>query len=162
MGSSRCERRNGRMTPRRWIWTAVAIQVLGLAFDAVWHGLLHPGFEAATVHQMVVHLGTVHLPIYIGVVSALLTTAWALVDWMRRSRTGITLAVAFVGAVVSTVGEGWHAYGHLQLSTHSGPIAEATAGFGLVVVVIAVWLDGRRDRQRGVDHATSAGRREPR
>ena len=137
------------MTPRRWIWTAVAIQVLGLAFDAVWHGLLHPGFEAVTVHQMVVHLGTVHLPIYIGVVSVLLTTAWALVDRMRRSPTDVASPVAFAGAVVSTAGEGWHAYGHLQLSTHTGPMAEATAGFGLVVVVLALWLDGGRDRQRG-------------
>src|SRR5262249_21321304 len=94
----------GEMTPRRWIWTAVAIQVVGLAFDAVWHGLLHPGFEAATVRQMVIHLGTVHLPIYIGVMSVLLTTAWALVDRMRRSRTGVFLAVAFAGAVVATAG----------------------------------------------------------
>jgi hypothetical protein len=105
-----------------------------------------------TVSQMVSHLSTVHLPIYMGVVGVFLTTTWALVDRMGRSRTGIALRVAFAGAAVSTAGEAWHAYGHLRLSTHISPIAEATAGFGLVVVVIAVWLDGRRARRRGADH----------
>jgi hypothetical protein len=143
------------MTPRRWIWTAAAAQVVGLVFDAVWHGLLHPGFEAVTVSRMVTHLGTVHLPIYIGVVGVLVATAWALVDSMKRSGTGFALPFAFAGAAVSTAGEAWHAYSHLQLSPHSGPIAEATASFGLVVVVTAVWLSGRRARRRGM--TTSRG-----
>jgi hypothetical protein len=30
------------------VWVAVAVQVVGVGFDAVWHGVLEPGFEAAT------------------------------------------------------------------------------------------------------------------
>jgi hypothetical protein len=133
-------------SPRAWIWASVIVQLLGLTFDALWHGLLNPDFEAETVSQMITHLSTVHLPIYIGVVSVLLTTAWALVDQIRRSRIGLALPIAFTGSVVSTAAEGWHAYTHLQLSTHSGPIAAATALFGFVVVITALWLGGRRRR----------------
>jgi hypothetical protein len=84
---------------------------------------------------MVRHLSTVHLPLYIGVLSVLVSTAWALVDQVRRSKTGVALPVAFAGALVSTAGEVWHAYTHLQLSTHSGPIAGMTAVFGFIVVL---------------------------
>lgn len=131
-----------RKTPRTWIWISLVVQIGGLAFDAIWHGLLNPGFEAVTVGQMVAHLSTVHLPIYIGVVAVLLSTGWALVDQLRRGKAGVALPMAFAGALVSTAGEAWHAYTHLQLSTHSGPIAAATAFLGLVVVVTALWFGG--------------------
>jgi len=93
----------------------------------------------------------VHLPLYIGVLSVLVTTAWALIDRMRRSRIGGALLVAFAGALVSTAGEIWHAYTHLQLSTHSGPIAGITSFFGFIVVVIALWLEERHDRRAATD-----------
>jgi len=109
--------------------------------------LLNPDFEAVTVDQMVRHLSTVHLPLYIGVLSVFVSTAWALIDQMRRSKIGITLPVAFAGALVSTAGEIWHAYTHLQLSTHSGPIAGMTSFFGFIVVVTALWLEERHDRR---------------
>jgi hypothetical protein len=135
----------------KWIWAALAVQLGGLAYDAVWHGLLHPEFEAKTVDEMVIHLTTVHLPIYIGALSVLVTTAWALADQIRQSKTGIALPVAFAGALVSTAGEIWHAYTHLQLSTHSGPIAGITAVFGFIVVVTALWLAGRHERRAAAD-----------
>jgi cytochrome bd-type quinol oxidase subunit 2 len=138
-------------TPLTWICVALTVQLLGLVFDAVWHGLLHPNFEALTVSQMITHLSTVHLPIYIGVVSVLLSTTWALVDQMRRSKIGAALPVAFAGALVSMAGEAWHAYTHLQLSTHSGPVAAAMAFFGFIVVVTALWLAGRHNRRRAAD-----------
>ena len=101
---------------------------------------------------MVTHLSTVHPLVYIGVVSVLLSSAWALVDQMRRSKTGVALPVAFAGALVSTAGEGWHAYTHVQLSTHSGPVAApATALFGLIVVVTALWLAARHRRRPAAD-----------
>jgi hypothetical protein len=134
-----------------WIWAALSVQLFGLAFDAVWHGLLNPDFEAVTVDQMVRHLSTVHLPLYIGVLSLLVTTAWALIDQIRRSNIGAALPVAFAGAVVSTAGEIWHAYTHLQLSTHSGPIAGITSSFGFIVVVTALWLEGRHNRRAAAD-----------
>jgi hypothetical protein len=140
-----------RSGPLKWIWAALSVQLFGLAFDAVWHGLLNPDFEAVTVAEMVTHLSTVHLPIYIGVLSVLVTTAWALVDQMRRSKVGVALPVAFAGALVSTAGEAWHAYTHLQLSTHSGPIAGITSFFGFIVVVTALWLAGRHDRRAAAD-----------
>ncbi|MGH7313265.1 MAG: hypothetical protein ACREJV_08835 [Candidatus Rokuibacteriota bacterium] len=116
-------------------------------FDAVWHGLVNPDFEAATIGEMVRHLSTVHLPIYFGAICLLLATALALIDARRRSTTGLALPVAFAGAVVATAGEAWHAYSHLQLTTHSGPIAGSTAFVGFVIVVIATWLAGRRERR---------------
>jgi hypothetical protein len=135
----------------KWIWAALAVQLGGLAFDAVWHGLLNPDFEARTIDEMVSHLSTVHLPIYIGVLSVLVTTAWALVDQIRRSKIGIALPIAFAGALISTAGEIWHAYTHLQLSTHSGAIAGITSSFGFIVVVTALWLAGRHNRRRAAD-----------
>jgi uncharacterized membrane protein len=133
---------------RKWIWTAVLAQVAGLAFDVVWHGVINPGFEAVTVGEMARHLSTVHLPIYIGAVSVLVTTVWALVADARRSAVGIALPVACAGAVVSTAGEAWHAYSHLQLSTHGGPIAAFTSFLGLITVVGALWLERRQGRRR--------------
>jgi hypothetical protein len=135
--------------PRKWIWLAVLVYVSGLAYDVVWHGVLGPGFEARTVAEMARHLGTVHLPIYVGVVSVLLTTVWALVTDARQSRVGVALPVACGGAALAVAGEAWHAYTHLQLSTHAGPIAAATSALGLIVVVVALGLERRRDRRRG-------------
>ena len=63
-----------RSGPRIWIWAALSVQLLGLAFDAVWYGLLNLDFEAVIVDQMVRHLSTVHLPLYIGVLSVLVST----------------------------------------------------------------------------------------
>lgn len=140
-----------RRTPRTWIWAALGVQFAGTVFDFAWHGL-NPDFKASTVREMVTHLSTVHLPIYVGVLSVLLTTAWALVEQTRRSNTGFALPVAFMGALISAAGEGWHAYTHLQLSAHSGPIAAATSFVGFIVVVTALWLDGRRGRRRTADY----------
>ncbi|HEX9274406.1 MAG TPA: hypothetical protein VGA01_19585 [Candidatus Binatia bacterium] len=75
---------------------------------------------------------------------------------MRRSKIGVALPVAFAGALVSTAGEIWHAYTHLQLSTHSGPIAGITSFFGFIVVVTALWLEERHDR-RGARPAPLSG-----
>ena len=144
---------------RRWIWVAVLVQVAGLAFDVVWHGVINPGFEAVTVAEMARHLGTVHLPIYIGVVSVLLSSVWALVADGRRSAVGIALPVACAGAVLATAGEAWHAYNHLQLSTHGGPIAAATSFLGLLVVVSALWLERRHGRRRGAGQEVEERRR---
>ena len=73
-----------RTTPRTWIWAALTVQLCGLVFDSVWHGLLQPDFEATTVQQMVSHLRTVHLPLYVGVLSVLCTTAGEVIAQARR------------------------------------------------------------------------------
>jgi hypothetical protein len=134
-------------SPRAWVWLAVVVQIAGLAFDALWHGLLHPEFEATSVPEMVAHLSTVHLPIYLGVLAVLVTTTWALADGLRRGRAGIALPVAFAGALLAATGEAWHAYTHLQLRTHGGPLAAATSALGLVIVIVAVWRSGRGARR---------------
>lgn len=139
-----------RRTPRILIWASLGVQLAGLVFDYAWHAL-NPDFKAVTVREMVTHLSTVHLPIYVGVLSVLLTTAWALIGQMKRSQIGVALPVAFTGALIATAGEGWHAYTHLQLSTHSGPIAATTAFIGFIVVVTALWLAGRHGRRRAAD-----------
>jgi cytochrome bd-type quinol oxidase subunit 2 len=136
-----------RKTSRIAIWAALAVQLGGLLFDVVWHAL-HPSFEAVTVREMVNHLGTVHLPIYLGALGVLATTGLALAEQRRRRRRGLALPFAFTGALVSVAGEAWHAYTHLQLSTHSGPIAALTSFVGFLVVVVALFLSGRSERRR--------------
>jgi len=89
---------------------------------------------------MVRHLGTVHLPLYIGAVSVLVSTSRALLRQIRRSATGSALPVAVAGAMLSTAAEAWHAYAHLRLDTHSAPIAGVLSVIGFLVVVIAMAL----------------------
>jgi hypothetical protein len=134
------------------MWIALAVQCVGLASDFAWHGLLNPDFEATTREQMVRHLATVHPPLYIGVAGMLLSSAWALVDWLVRARRGIAVPVAFGGALVQTAGEAWHAYSHLQLTTHVGPIAFTVSFVGMVIVASAL-VHGRRRRGRVPEHA---------
>jgi hypothetical protein len=61
------------------------------------------------------------------------------------------LRIALAGAFVSTAGEAWHAYTHLHLSIHNGPIAEATAFLGFIMVVTALWQARLRGRRRAAD-----------
>ncbi len=136
-------RRNSRML----IWAALGVQLAGLIVDIVWHAL-HSDFEARTVEQMLVHLGTVHIPIYVGVLCVMLATAWALVDQARRPPIGAGFSVAFVGALVSAAGETWHASLHLRLDTHGAPVAGVISFAGFLIVVAAMWISGRRDRRR--------------
>src|SRR5262245_18655868 len=124
-------------TARVSIWVALALQLAGLAWDGVWHGVLNPGIEPGTFRDMLVHLGTVHLVLYVGVLGVLITTGWALVE--RRSGA----VPAFVGALLSTIAEAWHASIHLRLSTRGGPIAEGVAVVGLLLAVVAGWAGGR-------------------
>jgi hypothetical protein len=142
---------------RRWIWASVIVQFLGYVLDAVWHGLLNSGVELTTVGEMARHLGTVHLPLYIGATSVLVSTSRALLRQMRRSSTGVTLPIAFAGAVLSAGAEAWHAYSHLRLDTHSAPVAGTLSVLGFVVVVIAMSVSGWERRRRAA--GTTARRR---
>src|SRR2546425_7350215 len=122
---------------RGWIWAALALQAVGLAFDGVWHGLIRPGVEPTTFAEMIVHLGTVHLPLYLGVLSVVITSGWAFVE--RRSGS----AVALARALLSTAAGAWHASNHLRLSTRGGPIAEGGGVVGLIVGGIPLCGGGR-------------------
>jgi amino acid transporter len=62
--------------------------------DTVWHGLLAPGTEPTTVSAMRRHLATVHLPLYVGAASVLVTTTLALLRGVRRSAIGIAIPAA--------------------------------------------------------------------
>ena len=141
---------------RRWVWVSLILQALGYVFDAIWHGLLHPGVEPTTMGEMVRHLGTVHLPLYIGAASVLVSTSRALLRQIRRSATGLALPIAVVGAVLSTGAEAWHAYTHLRLDTHSAPMAGTLSGIGFLVVVITMALS-RGGRRRAADTTNKRG-----
>ena len=78
-----------RSNPLEWIWIFVIVEFVGLAADAVWHGVLHREFEAGTVNEMARHLATVHLPLYIGVLGLLGSTTWAFLARMTRSKAGV-------------------------------------------------------------------------
>src|SRR5687768_16637072 len=92
---------------RTWIRASLILQFFGYVFDAVWHGLLKPGVEPTTVGDMVRHLSTVHLPLYVGAASVLISTSRTLLRQMRRSVTGIALPIAFAGSVLSAGAEAW-------------------------------------------------------
>ena len=146
---------------RTWIWASLILQFLGYVLDVIWHGLLNPGVEPRTVEEMARHLGTVHLPLYIGAASVLVSTSRALLRQIRRSATGIALPIAFAGAVLSAGAEAWHAYSHLRLDTHSAPVAGTLSLIGFLVVVIAMSLSNRARRRRAGDttneqHAASS------
>jgi hypothetical protein len=136
---------------RTWVWISLILQFIGYVFDAVWHGLLYPGVEPATVGEMVRHLGTVHLPLYIGAASVLVSTSRALSRQIRRPAIGIALPTAWAGAVLSAAAEAWHAYSHLRLDTHGAPVAGILSVVGFLVVVIAMALASRVQRPRTAD-----------
>jgi hypothetical protein len=140
---------------RTWIWVSLALQAAGYVFDAVWHGLLNPGFEPATAAEMLRHLLTVHLPLYVGAASVLASTTVALVGHARRSQGGMALPAAFAGAVISAGAEAWHAASHLRLDTHAGPIAGMLSFVGFLVVLVAL---SRWSRRRAAADTTK-GRR---
>ena len=141
---------------RRWVWVSLILQALGYGVDAVWHGLLHPGVEPTTRSEMVRHLGTVHLPLYIGAASVLVSTSRALLHQIRRSATDLALPIAVTGAVLSTAAEAWHAYAHLRLDTHSAPMAGILSVIGFLVVVITMSLS-RGDRRRAAATTNAEG-----
>jgi hypothetical protein len=132
---------------RTWIWASLIVQGLGYVYDAVWHGLLNPGFEPTTAADMMRHLLTVHLPLYIGAASLLASTSVALLRHLRRSHVGRALRAAFAGALVSAGAEAWHAASHLRLDTHGGPIAGTLSFIGFLVVLVALSLSSRRRRR---------------
>jgi hypothetical protein len=123
---------------RAWIWASLALQFAGYVVDVIWHGLLQPGVEPTTVEEMARHLGTVHLPLYIGAVSVLVSTARAFL----RSH-GPAVSIAFAGTVLSAGAEAWHAYSHLRLDTHTAPFAGILSVIGFLVAVVAMSLSGR-------------------
>jgi hypothetical protein len=129
---------------RSWIWAAIIVEIIGLAVDAVWHGVLSPEVEPRTHGEMVRHLLTVHLVLYVGVVWLVVSTAWALVERARRSGIGVALPVALAGAAVQLGGEAWHAYSHLQL--RPSPVPELAGFVGLAVVIAATAVSARRAR----------------
>ena len=141
---------------RTWVWASLILQALGYVFDAVWHGWLHPRVEPTTVGDMVYHLGTVHLPLYLGAVSVLVSTSRALLRQVRRSATGLAMPIAVAGAVLSTAAEAWHAYAHLHLDTQSAPLAGTLSVLGFLVVVITMVLS-REGRRRAAETTNARG-----
>ena len=133
------------------MWRSVIVQLVGLAIDAVWHGAARPGVEPRSFDEMVVHLATVHLVLYVGIAGLLVSAVGAVI---ARPRSGALLPVALVGSLVQTFGESWHAVTHLRLRPDPAP--EVLAYGGLVIVVAALLADRRR---RARDLGRRGGRR---
>src|SRR5262249_56925017 len=104
------------------------------AYDAIWPGLLRPGVDPATRREMATHLLPVHLPLYIGVAAVLVTTLWAFIEALRDGRAGGAWWAAAFGALLSAVGETWHAGMHLQLDAHARAAAGSLSPGGLILV----------------------------
>jgi hypothetical protein len=142
---------------RTWIWASLGLQLLGYVFDAAWHGLLNPGTEPQTVGEMFWHLGTVHLPLYVGAASVLVSMSTALVRRAGRAPIGVALPVAVAGAWLSAGAEAWHAYAHLRLDTHSAPIAGMLSFIGFLAAVLAM-ASARWARRRRASESSSRRR----
>ena len=147
-------------TSRFWIWAFVIVQLVGLAVDAFWHWLLHPDFEPQTFGEMVRHLVTVHLLLYIGVAGLLVSTAWVALALARRSGISRVPLLAVGGSVVQTVGEAWHAYSHLAMRPN--PLPELVGFVGLVITIIATITSGRGTRHSADRDLTSSRAARPR
>ena len=127
----------------------LVVQCAGYVFDALWHGLLQRGVEPQTFPDMLRHLATVHLPLYVGAFGVLVTTGLALARHrMRPAQSGRSLAIAFGGAVLSATGEGWHAVAHLQMDTGAAPLAGTLSFVGFLIVVAAMGYETRQRRRR--------------
>jgi hypothetical protein len=131
------------------------VEFVGLAVDALWHGVLHRDFEAGTLPEMVRHPATAHLPLYIGVLGLLGSTTWALLARVKRGKGGIALPLAVVGAAVQTVGEAWHAYSHLMLRPN--PLPELFGFAGLLMAIVSI-LGSRSALREWSGEAASANR----
>ena len=95
---------------------------------------------------MVRHLATVHLPLYVGVACVLVATLVALARSPGHAVSGLALPIAVAGAVLSAGAEAWHGYSHLQMDTHTGPVAGTLSVVGFLVVAGATWSLSRRRR----------------
>jgi hypothetical protein len=130
---------------RTYIWAAVTVEIIGLAIDALWHGLLAAEVEPQTRVEMVRHLASVHLVLYAGVAAMFLATAWALVDQVRHGGAAVAPSIAFAGATIQVIGEVWHAASHLHLQPNPTP---ELAGFvGLALAMVATAVAGRHARR---------------
>ena len=136
----------------QWIWVAIALQLIGYVVEVLWHALL-PGAEPTTRNEMARHLATVHLPLYVGAVSVLVSTLVELVRRRARGPLGMALKVAVAGAALSVGAEAWHAASHLRLDTHTAPIAGMLSAVGFLAAVIAVVIDARRAARKKADAA---------
>ena len=127
------------------IWAAVTVEIIGLAIDALWHGVLAAEVEPQTRVEMARHLASVHLVLYVGIAALFVATAWALVDQVWNGGAGVAPAIAFAGATMQVIGEIWHATSHLHLQPYPTP---ELAGFvGLALAMVATAVAGRRARR---------------
>ena len=125
----------------RGVYLSIAVQVAGFVIDALWHGVLSHDAEPATTADMAIHLATIHLVFYVGVLGLFASVVRALIDHGMPHPGGGALTVAFVGAVVQVAGETWHAVSHLRL--RGTPTPEFVAYGGLVVAVAAFFFARR-------------------
>jgi len=112
----------------RWIGAALALQLTGYVFDALWHAVLQPGVEPTTFGEMARHLATVHLPLYIGAAMVLVSTAVELLRRRGKRPVGKALPIAAASAAVSCGAEAWRAMSHLRLEIRGRRRRNADAG----------------------------------
>lgn len=117
---------------RQILWTGLALQVLGIVWDVLWHrrnpGALETGWALLEAHGL----------IYLGI---LMVGVGALVAVARTgSRPGPLswYALAGYGALGQAVGRGWDAWAHA--AGHEVALAHLLSRFGFLLVLAAVVL----------------------
>jgi hypothetical protein len=135
------------VTPPFAIAAAVALQAVGVAWDATWHLLLHPGVEEGLGLR---HVLVEHVVFNLGVLGLLVAATWALLR-ERRKRVGsaprIWVLVAAAGAAAQAVGWGSDVVDHARAS-NGGPVSWTLMYLGLVVAAAAL-LASHRSRGPG-------------
>src|SRR5262249_24248270 len=124
-------------------WASLALQAVGFAIDAVWHGALHPDFEAPARAEMLAHLASVHAVFLVGILALVASTAWGLWVAVRRSGDVPEFAVAFA----ATLGQAPVLSGNRHQS-HGPPISWAMIVGGPLVVAVTLWVSRARRRGR--------------
>jgi hypothetical protein len=130
------------VTPPRVVAAAVALQAAGVAWDATWHLLLHPGVEEGLDLR---HVLVEHAVFNLGVLGLLVAATWALLRERRERvasapRTWVLVAAA--GAAAQAVGWGWDVAAHARAS-NGGPVSWTLIYLGLAVAATAL-LASRR------------------
>ena len=129
---------------RSWVWAAVIVEIIGLSVDAVWHGLIGSEIEPQTSGEMVRHLATVHLVLYVGVGMLFLATAWA-----ARHAAGGRARRRLRGRGRPAGGGGVARL--LAPAVPANPFPELAGFVGLAVVIVATIVAGRGARGAAIE-----------
>lgn len=142
MGDRRLQELVSRTTRRRsrqLLWVGIGVFVLGLVWDASWHGRNPQALETGW------RLVEAHGPMYAGMLIALVGGLWAFGGADRPSPAS-WYGFATVGALAQLVGSGWDAWAHA--GGGEAAVAHIVSRLGLLALLagaIGATVQARRE-----------------